>query len=102
MKTCAETRGVTVSPGDRAAARTSLRRLKSPAEVLIQGKGCEVEFLAVLHTIETLMQIARPLSRALRQRLSPWLAELGRRRQQILVDNRRTDARYRHSNGAAQ
>lgn len=61
----------------------------------MQAQGREVEFVAVLGTIQTLMEVARPLSPPLRQHLTPWLHELQRRQQQLLVDLRRVNARHR-------
>jgi len=65
--------------------------------VLIQARGSEVEFFAVLHMVELLMELALSLSPALRQRLEPWVVELERRRKRLLLENRKADARHRHS-----
>ena len=89
-----EVRPPHVSPVDRAAARRSLERLKIPTEVLLMARGSEVEYFSVLHMVEMLMDVGRPLSPALRKRLDPWVAELTRRRERLLVDNRRANARF--------
>jgi hypothetical protein len=84
---------LSVSSADRAAARRSLQLLKSPTEVTLEAKAGEIEFYAVLHMVEMLMALARPVPIALRQRLEPWTLELERRRERLLQEARRIDAR---------
>jgi len=89
-----------VSFEDRAAARRSLWRMKTPMQVLVQARGSEVTFFAVLHMVEILMAVARPLSPRLRQRLEPWTAAIAQRYERLLDDNRRADAPYRETTTA--
>lgn len=74
---------------DRVAARRSLWRLRSPAEVKC-AKG-DAEVVAMLFVLDTLMQCARPLSSALLKHLKPWVIERQRRRTHVLRRNRRAD-----------
>jgi hypothetical protein len=68
--------------------------MKSPAQVRLKVGGSDVEFFAVLHMVEMLMRLGRPLPPALRARLGPWNEELRQRRERLLADNRRADANY--------
>jgi hypothetical protein len=81
---------------DRAAARRSLWRFLSPADSALKAAS-HAEFIAALHALETLVALAQPLSPALEAHLAPWFVESQRRRQQILTDNRRADARFQRN-----
>ena len=50
-----------------------------------------MDFLALVHTVEVLIEIAHPLSPALMRRLEPWLAESRRRRQELIIETRAID-----------
>lgn len=89
-------RETAVSAADRTATRRSLAGLKTPTEVMSMARGSQIEFFSVLHMVEMLMDIGRPLSAALREPLKPWTAELVQRRERLLADNRRADARLRN------
>jgi hypothetical protein len=81
-----------VSPGDRAAARQSLETVKSPLEIMARVGGSDVRFDAVMLKVHFLIETAEPLPVALRARLAPWLAEIDRRREAVLEENRALEA----------
>ena len=80
----------TVSAEDRVAARRSLWRFLQPAAAALTAKN-DATYLALLHTIAVLIDVAAPLPPPLERHLTPWIAELRRRRLQIVVDNRHAD-----------
>jgi hypothetical protein len=81
---------------DRDAARNSLWRFIPPSAAAMKAKS-HAEFIAALHALETLIDVAQPIPPALAEHLEPWLAESRRRRGAILADNRRADANRRPS-----
>jgi len=96
----APTLGARMSTKDRDAASLFLERARTPAQTLVQANGSEIYLFAALHFVEIAMEIARPLSPALRERVKLWTGELERRREQILIDIRNFNARQPDSSSA--
>jgi hypothetical protein len=60
-------------------------------QILVRTHGDDIHLAAISYAVETLIQIAQPIPRALRPRLAPWFSQLAHLQKRVLAETHRAD-----------